>query len=112
MGRTTKAIATRNRFNIVFIVVLPRGTPQGSILDPLLFITYSADFIQVIKQQIPYTPTNVKLYISEVPQRKSNAILLLNEDLNAIAEWSVSGYQTLISPSIWSLTQKFSSRKF
>lgn len=56
-------------------------------LGPLLFIIYSADVAQAIKQSKFHIYN--KLNISEVSEKISDALHLLNEGLNAIAEWSI-----------------------
>ena len=63
------------------------GVPQGSVLDPLLFLVYINDLTHVINHcHIRIFADDTCLHITV--DNKINAALLLNEDLKAIENWA------------------------
>jgi hypothetical protein len=72
-------------------VGVTRGVPQGSILGPLLFILYSADIINCIKFcKYQLYADDLQVYISFHPEDTVSGVVMLNEDLKRLSEWSAS----------------------
>ncbi|XP_060810695.1 uncharacterized protein LOC132904396 [Amyelois transitella] len=97
-GRSQSVKLARENGLCLFSQSLPvkHGVPQGSILGPLLFIIFSADITRVIKHcKYHLYADDVQLYISDVPNNISQAVIKLNEDLGRIAEWSLRNSLTL-----------------
>lgn len=68
-----------------------RGLPQGSILGPLIYSLYSADVTQCIHHcKYHIYADDIQLYISFNPSKIHEAVNLLTNDLNRIAEWAES----------------------
>ncbi|CAG4973526.1 unnamed protein product [Colias eurytheme] len=66
-----------------------RGVPQGSILGPLLFILYSADVVNMIKNcNYQIYADDIQLYYSFHPNQTLDAITRVNSDLKDINTWS------------------------
>lgn len=66
-----------------------RGVPQGSILDPLLFILYCADIVKTIKYSNYHLyADDIQLYISFDPSDTQIAVEKINSDLARIVNWS------------------------
>ncbi|CAK1602560.1 unnamed protein product [Parnassius mnemosyne] len=66
-----------------------RGTPQGSILSPILFILFTADISKVLKHsKIHLYADDTQIYHSFKPEQTENAVMKLNEDLSAILQWA------------------------
>ena len=58
------------------------GVPQGSVLDPLLFLVYIADLKNVIKSSFAMYAGDIKLY------NISSNSMILKEYLGDILKWS------------------------
>ncbi|CAK1586423.1 unnamed protein product [Parnassius mnemosyne] len=66
-----------------------RGTPQGSILSPILFILFTADISKVLKHsKIHLYADDTQIYHSFKPEQTENVVMKLNEDLSAILQWA------------------------
>lgn len=71
------------------VASVDRGVPQGSILGPVLFLLYSSDIVNNIKNcKYHMYADDVQLYISFNPYDTSAAVNKLNEDLSRLVEWS------------------------
>jgi hypothetical protein len=69
---------------------ISRGTPQGSILSPLLFILYTADLVRNLKYcSVHLYADDTQLYYSFVPHDLDMSISKINEDLDVVAKWSL-----------------------
>lgn len=69
---------------------ISRGTPQGSILSPLLFVLYTSDLVARLKHcGVHLYADDTQLYYSLTPQDLDTALAKINEDLSAVADWSV-----------------------
>ncbi|KPJ06072.1 putative RNA-directed DNA polymerase from transposon BS [Papilio machaon] len=68
---------------------LERGTPQGTILSPLLFILYTADIIKCIENcKYHLYADDLQIYVSFRSGEWASAVRSLNEDLDRIQRWS------------------------
>lgn len=66
-----------------------RGTPQGSILSPILFSLFTADLSEHIKAcNYHLYADDTQIYHSFEPEHTRDAIQRINEDLNEIYEWA------------------------
>ncbi|KAL0879742.1 hypothetical protein ABMA27_003455 [Loxostege sticticalis] len=62
-----------------------RGVPQGSILGPILYILYSTDIIQCIKNCRHHLyADDLQMYLSFDPGDHASAVTRVNEDLERI----------------------------
>ncbi|KAL6418784.1 hypothetical protein ACFW04_014229 [Cataglyphis niger] len=63
--------------------------PQGSVLGPLLFTLYLADFSHVVKQcKYNFYADDLQAYIHCEPRNLSDTIWKVNEHIDAILGWS------------------------
>lgn len=70
-------------------VSLNRVVPQGSILGPILFTLYSADVITCIKYcNYHLYADDLQIYSSLKPNKTTEAVSKITEDLNRIKEWA------------------------
>ena len=76
------------------------GVLQGSCLGPLLFLAYTNDIDDSIKNSILKYADDIKIY-SRI--RHANAFIDINalqEDLVSLSTWFKTWYQTLTSPNV------------
>lgn len=66
-----------------------RGTPQGSILSPILFILYTSDLVHNLKYcNVHLYADDTQIYHSFLPTDTMKAINDLNQDLAIVSEWA------------------------
>lgn len=69
--------------------IVNRGTPQGSILSPILFILFTADLPKHIKNsKIHLYADDTQIYYSFKPEMLREAVEKINEDLSSIHDWA------------------------
>lgn len=65
------------------IRLIKTGTPQGSILSPLVFILYTADLVTKLEDcNVHLYADNTQVYHSFKRQEMSEAVIKINNDLN------------------------------
>lgn len=65
------------------------GVPQGSVLGPLLFSLYLADFETILNNsKYNFYADDLHVYIHCEPRNLSGAIHRLNEDIASILNWT------------------------
>ncbi|KAA3680529.1 uncharacterized protein DEA37_0001350, partial [Paragonimus westermani] len=62
------------------------GVPRGSVLGPTLFLVYANDIPNLVRCKIVLFADDIKLWASI---RTSEDCVLLQEDLNALYDWSL-----------------------
>lgn len=68
---------------------LNKGTPQGSILSPILFIIFTTDLPKQINHcKIHLYADDTQIYYHFKPEHTKTAIEKINEDLNTISDWA------------------------
>ncbi|KAL0819933.1 hypothetical protein ABMA28_007935 [Loxostege sticticalis] len=68
--------------------LVTRGVPQGSILGPILYILYGADIVKKIKHcHYHLYADDLQLYLPFKPNDHELATIMVNNDLQNIAEW-------------------------
>ncbi|KAA3673372.1 uncharacterized protein DEA37_0008706 [Paragonimus westermani] len=67
-------------------VAVTSGVPQGSVLEPTLFLIYANDIPNLVRCRIVLLADDIKLWASI---RTSEDCVLLQEDLNALYDWSL-----------------------
>lgn len=63
------------------------GIPQGSVLGPILFITYVNDVLERIKSQMFQFADDVKLCKSIDPRHRALDTSVIKSDLRSIEDW-------------------------
>ncbi|KAI3381869.1 hypothetical protein SNEBB_010891 [Seison nebaliae] len=64
------------------------GVPQGSVLGPLLFILYTADLYNIVKNDLfGYADDKTLLSVIPSPADRQTVAVSLNRDLELINEW-------------------------
>ena len=75
------------------------GVPQGSVLGPLLFLLYIADFPGLLQNVlVGYADDSTLLYRIPHLRDKSSVAASLNDDLAVISDWC-SRWGMLVNPS-------------
>lgn len=75
--------------NMSAVLRIGTGVPQGSILGPLLFSLYLSDFRSVLRNcNYNYYADDLQLYLYCEPRDLCDAIRKVNEDIEAVLEWS------------------------
>ena len=67
-------------------VYIRAGVPQGSVLDPLLFLIFIIDIVNEIGSNIRLFADDSSLYI--IVENTHSSALLLNSDLQKISDWA------------------------
>ncbi|KAA3681739.1 uncharacterized protein DEA37_0013143 [Paragonimus westermani] len=67
-------------------VAVTSGVPQGSVLGPTLFLIYANDIPNLVRCKIILFADDIKLWASI---HTSEDCVLLQEDLNALYDWSL-----------------------
>ncbi|XP_052758723.1 uncharacterized protein LOC128202436 [Galleria mellonella] len=68
---------------------IDRGTPQGSIISPLLFILYTADLHKQVEScKVHLYADDTQLYFSFFANDTDKAIELINKDLDKLFKWA------------------------
>ena len=75
------------------------GVPQGSVLDPLLFLLYIADLPRLLQNElVGYADDSTLLCRIPHPRSRSSVAAPLNDDLAVISDWC-SRWGMLVNPS-------------
>lgn len=96
-GRTQ---AVKDDFNGTLSSPLPvvAGVPQGSVLEPLLFTMYLTDFGQVLRHcKYNFYADDLQIYIHCEPRDIHVAIRNINDDIEAIKNWTIAN-RLLLNP--------------
>lgn len=73
-----------------------RGVPQGSILGPILYILYSADIVKCIQYSHHHLyADDLQLYLPFTPSANSEAVQMINSELDKISGWCSTNSLTL-----------------
>lgn len=76
-----------------------KGTPQGSILSPLLYAVYTSNFTNVIQKcSVQYYADDTQLYFSFYKTELKESCNIINEELKKMKETS-SEHSLLLNPS-------------
>ena len=82
-GRRQRVVLPGSFSEWVYINV---GVPQGSILDPLLFLLYNNDIVKNIGSNIHLFADDTSLFL--IVDNPTTAALCLNSDLEKISRWA------------------------
>ncbi|KMQ93568.1 reverse transcriptase [Lasius niger] len=71
------------------LTLVSEGIFQGSVLGPLLFTLYLSDFRNVLQHcKYNFYADDLQVYLHCKPRELSDAILKVDEDINAVINWS------------------------
>ena len=81
------------------VVDIVSGVPQGSVLDPLLFLLYNSDLPHILKNDLVCYADDSTLF-SSVPTLRDrvSVVASLNSDLDWIGDWCLR-WGMLVNPS-------------
>lgn len=72
------------------------GVPQGSVLGPLLFTLYLSNFRQVLRHcKYNFYADDLQIYLHHKSHSVHEAILRVNEDIQAVIDWSTTNNLSL-----------------
>ena len=72
------------------LVNVVSGVPQGSVLDPLLFLLYTLELFSILESKlIAYADDSTLMAVVPSPGVRVAVALSLIRDLGRVSEWSV-----------------------
>ena len=86
LSSRTQRVKVDGVFSSIIDVV--SGVPQGSVLGPLLFLLYIADFPRLLQNElVGYANDSTLLCRITHPRNRSSVAASLNDDLAVISDW-------------------------